>query len=117
MQSAEEILKEKLSKRILSNKTTREGMLACLIVTMLKYLSKKGINSSEEEVRKTIYDYAGEAFTSIKVDFEFPNLEDLKRVKSIVEERIGAPSIKDNAPEIFDEHERICNILFSKYEG
>ena len=39
MEPAEEILKEKLSKRVLSNKTTREGMLACLIVTMMKYLS------------------------------------------------------------------------------
>ncbi len=117
MEPAEEILKEKLSKRVLSNKTTREGMLACLIVTMMKYLSAKGMNSSEDEVRRKIYDYAGEAFRSIKVDFEFPNLEDLKRVKSLIEDKIGAASIKENAPEIFNEHERICSILFSKYEG
>lgn len=117
METAEEILKEKLSKRVLSNKTTREGMLACIIVTMMKYLSSKDINSSEDEVRRKIYDYAGEAFVSIKVDFEFPDLEDLKRVKTIVEEKIGAASIKENAPEIFDEYERTCSILFSKYEG
>ena len=51
MQSAEEILKEKLSKRVLSNKTTREGMLACFIVTLMKYRSLKGIPSPEEEMR------------------------------------------------------------------
>lgn len=117
MESAEEILKEKLSKRVLSNKTTREGMLACFILTMMKSLSKQGANPSEEEVRKKIYDYAGEAFASINVDFEFPNLEDLKRVKGIIEEKIGASSLKEETAEIFAEHERICKVLFEKYEG
>ncbi|HBI24776.1 MAG TPA: hypothetical protein DDX84_11395 [Nitrospiraceae bacterium] len=117
MQPAKEILREKLSKRVLSNKTTREGMLASFIVTMMKYYTRKGTNPSEDEVRKTIYDYAGEAFTSINVDFEFPNLEDLKRVKALIEERLGASSLKEDAPEIFSEHERICNVLFGKYEG
>lgn len=117
MQAAEEILREKLSKRVLSNKTTREGMLACFIVTMKRYLAKKGINHTEEDVRKKIYDYAGEAFASINVDFEFPNLEDLKRVKAVIEDKIGFPSIKEEVSEIFAEHERVCNTLFSKYEG
>lgn len=117
MELAADILKEKLSKRVLSNKTTREGMLACFIVTMMNYLSAKGKNPSEDEVRRKVYDYAGEAFNSINVDFEFPNLDDLKRVKSIIEEKIGAASIKEDSPEIFNEYERICNILFSKYEG
>lgn len=117
MELAADILKEKLSKRVLSNKTTREGMLACFIVTMMNYLSAKGENPSEDDVRRTIYDYAGEAFNSINVDFEFPNLDDLKKVKSIVEGKIEAASIKDSSPEIFNEHERICSILFSKYEG
>ena len=117
MQSAEEILKEKLSKRVLSNKTTREGMLACFIVTMMRYLSLKGIPSSEEEVRKSIYDAANEAFISVKSDFEFPNLEDLKRVKAILENKIKASSLKEEAPELFAEYERVCNILFAKYEG
>lgn len=117
MESAEEILKEKLSKRILSNKTTREGMLACFIVTMMRYLSMKGVNPSEEEVRKTIYDYACEAFASIHVDFESPDLEDLKRVKNIIEEKIGASPLKKEAVELFAEHERTCNALFAKYEG
>lgn len=92
-------------------------MLASFIVTMMKYYTRKGTNPSEDEVRKTIYDYAGEAFTSINVDFEFPNLEDLKRVKALIEERLGASSLKEDAPEIFSEHERICNVLFGKYEG
>lgn len=117
MQSAEEILKEKLSKRVLSNKTTREGMLACFILTMMKYLSKKSTNPQEDEVRKKIYDYAGEAFAAINVDFEFPDLEDLRRVKAIIEEKIGVSSLKKEAVEIFAEHEQICNALFAKYEG
>ena len=117
MQSAEAILQEKLSKRVLSNKTTREGMLACFIVTMMRYLSLKGIPSSEEEVRKSIYDDANEAFVSIKSDFEFPNLEDLKRVKAILEGKIKASSLKEEAPELFAEHERVCSTLFAKYEG
>ena len=117
MESAEDILKEKLSKRVLSNKTTREGMLACFVVTMMRYLSRKGIHSSEDEVRETIYDYAGEAFASIHVDFEFPDLEDLKRVKGLVEEKVKISSIKEEAPELFAEYERICNTLFAKYEG
>ena len=117
MQSAEAILQEKLSKRVLSNKTTREGMLACFIVTMMKYLSMKGIPSSEEEVRKTIYDDSNEAFISIKSDFEFPSLEDLKRVKAILEDKIKASSLKEEAPELFAEHERTCSTLFAKYEG
>ncbi|MBI5192879.1 MAG: hypothetical protein HZA08_05495 [Nitrospirae bacterium] len=117
MELAADILKEKLSKRVLSNKTTREGMLACFIVTMMNYLSAKGKKPSEDDVRRTIYDYAGEAFNSINVDFEFPNLDDLKQVKSIIEEKIDVTSIKEASPEIFDEHERICSILFSKYEG
>lgn len=117
MESAEDILKEKLSKRVLSNKTTREGMLACFILTMMKYLSKKGVNPQEDEVRKKIYDYADEAFASIDVDFEFPDLEDLKRVKAIIEEKIGVSSLRREAAEIFVEHERICKALFAKYEG
>ena len=117
MQSAEEILKEKLSKRVLSNKTTREGMLACFIVTLMKYRTLKGIPSPEEEVRRTIYDNANEAFLSIKSDFEFPSLEDLKRVKAILEDKIKASSLKEEAPELFAEYERVCNILFAKYEG
>lgn len=117
MQSSEEILKEKLSKRVLSNKTTREGMLACFVVTMMKYLSLKGIHSTEDEVRKNIYDVASAAFASINVDFEFPNLEDLKRVKGIIEEKIGASSLKKETADLFAEHERICNALFAKYEG
>lgn len=117
MQSAEEILKEKLSKRVLSNKTTREGMLACFIVTLMKYFSMKDIPSSEEEVRRTIYDNANDAFLSIKSDFEFPTLEDLKQVKAILEDKINASSLKEEAPELFAEHERTCSILFAKYEG
>lgn len=117
MRSAEEILREKLSKRVLSNKTTREGMLACFILTMMKYYSMKGMNKSEDEVRQTIYDYAGEAFASINVDFEFPNLEDLRHVKNIIEEKINAPVLKKEAPGIFAEHEKICDVLFAKYEG
>ena len=117
MESAEDILKEKLSKRVLSNKTTREGMLACFIVTMMRYLSKKGANPSEDEVRRTIYDYASGAFASIRVDFEFPNLDDLRKVKAIIEDKIRASSIKEEAPEIFAEYERTCNTLFAKYEG
>jgi len=114
MQSAEEILKEKLSKRVLSNKTTREGMLACFIVTLMKYRTLKGIPSPEEEVRRTIYDNANEAFLAIKSDFEFPSLEDLKRVKAILEDKIKASSLKEEAPELFAEHERTCSILFAK---
>ncbi|MBI5406192.1 MAG: hypothetical protein HZA18_00675 [Nitrospirae bacterium] len=117
MQSAEEILQEKLSKRVLSNKTTREGMLACFIVTLMKYCSLKGLPSPEEEVRRTIYDNANEAFLAIKSDFEFPSLEDLKRVKTILEDKIKASSLKEEAPELFAAHERICSILFAKYEG
>ena len=117
MQSAEEILKEKLSKRVLSNKTTREGMLACFIVTLMKYRTLKGIPSPEEEVRRTIYDNANEAFLAIKSDFEFPSLEDLKRVKAILEDKINASSLKEEAPELFAEHERTCSILFAKYAG
>ncbi len=117
MRPSEEILKEKLSKRVLSNKTTREGMLSCFVVTMMRYLSFKGFNPSEDEVRRTIYDHADEAFTSIGVDFEFPDLEDLKRVKAIIEEKIDASSLKREATELFSEHENICNALFSKYEG
>jgi len=117
MESCEDILKEKLSKRVLSNKTTREGMLACLVVTWMKYLSMKGASKPEDTVRKAIYDYAGEAFTSIGVDFEFPNLEDLKKVKAVIEERINISSIKKDAPELFNEHERICSTLFQKFEG
>ncbi|OGW44074.1 MAG: hypothetical protein A2132_06990 [Nitrospirae bacterium RBG_16_43_11] len=117
MESCEDILKEKLSKRVLSNKTTREGMLACFVVTMMKYLSKKGISKPEDTVRKTIYDYAGEAFKSIGVDFEFPNLEDLKKIKAIIEEKIDAAAIKKEEPELFNEHERICSTLFRKFEG
>jgi len=117
MEACEDILKEKLSKRVLSNKTTREGMLACLVVTWMKYLDLKGTPQPEDNVRKTVYDYAGEAFTSIGVDFEFPNLEDLKKVKAIVEKKINIFSIKKEAPELFDEHERICSTLFGKFEG
>lgn len=117
MEACEDILKEKLSRRVLSNKTTREGMLACLVVTQMKYLSLKGTPQAEDTVRKAIYDFAGEAFASIGVDFEFPNLEDLKKVKAIVEGRINMPSIKQESPELFNEHERICNALFQKYEG
>ncbi len=117
MESCEDILKEKLAKRVLSNKTTREGMLACFVVTMMKYLSMKGITRPEDTVRKTIYDYAGEAFSSIGVDFEFPNLEDLKKVKAIIEEKIDVSSIKKDATELFNEHERICSTLFQKFEG
>ena len=117
MESCEDILKEKLTKRVLSNKTTREGMLACLVVTWMKYLSMKGASKPEDTVRKAIYDYAGGAFTSIGVDFEFPNLEDLKKVKGIIEERINISSIKKDAPELFNGHERICDTLFQKFEG
>ncbi|MCC7202718.1 MAG: hypothetical protein IT393_08695 [Nitrospirae bacterium] len=117
MEACEDILKEKLSKRVLSNKTTREGMLACLVVTRMKFLALRGTPQPEDSVRKAVYDYAGEAFTSIGVDFEFPNLEDLKKVKAIVEGKIDISSIRQEAPELFSEHESICNILFQKFEG
>lgn len=116
MESAEKILQEKLSKRVLSNKTTREGMLASFIVTMMKYLSSKGINPDEDEVRKNIYDYANEAFSSINVDFEFPDLQDLKRVKEIIEEKINISQLKEELPDLFEEHEWNCRTLFAKYE-
>ena len=117
MEACEDILKEKLSKRVLSNKTTREGLLACFVVTWMKYLSMKGAPQPEDTVRKTVYDYAGEAFTSIGVDFEFPNLEDLKKVKAIIEERINMSSMKKEAPGLLDEHGKLCNTLFQKFEG
>ncbi len=117
MDSCEDILKEKLTKRVLSNKTTREGMLSCLVVTWMKYLFLKGAPQPEDVVRKTIYDYAGEAFASIGVDFEFPNLEDLKKVKAIIEKKINISSMKEEAPELVNEHERICSTLFQKFEG
>lgn len=117
MEACEDILKEKLSKRVLSNKTTREGLLACFVVTWMKYLSMKGTPQPEDTVRKTIYDYAGEAFTAIGVDFEFPNLQDLNKVKNIIEKKIDIFSIKKEAPELFSEHERICSTLFQKFEG
>jgi len=116
MQSAEEILKEKLSKRVLSNKATREGVLACFVSTLSEYLADRGHPETEEEVRKRVYDTACDAFRAIGVDFEFPCLEDLRRVKEILEERFDMTSVKNDAPGLFMKYERICNDLFERYE-
>jgi hypothetical protein len=117
MQSAEEILQEKLSKRVLSNKTTREGLLACMIVTVQKYLSKSSRPLDEEEIRSRLYDEAYDAFRTIGSDFEFPNLDHLKQVKGMVDKNPWLQEIREQAPALFEEYERTCQILFDKYEG
>jgi hypothetical protein len=117
MQSAEEILQEKLSKKVLSNKTTREGLLACMIVTLQKYMSGISRTVSEEEIRLKIYDQAYEAFQSVGGDFEFPNLDDIKRVKQIVEKKTWLQEVQEREPSLFAEYERTCQTLFEKYEG
>ena len=117
MQSAEEILQEKLSKRVLSNKTTREGLLACMIVTVQKYLASVSRPASEEEIRSKLYDEAYDAFRTIGSDFEFPNLDHLKQVKGMVDRNPWLQEIREKAPALYAEYERTCQDLFNKYEG
>ncbi len=117
MQSAAEILQEKLSKRVLSNKTTREGLIACMIVTVRKYLEGLSRPAPEMEVRNKMYDEAYEAFRSLGGDFEFPDLDHLKRVKEIVEGKSLLGEIREKAPALFAEYEQTCRTIFDKYEG
>jgi hypothetical protein len=117
MQSAEEILQEKLSKRVLSNKTTREGLLSCMVVTVMRYLSAQGRPEAEEAIRNPIYDEAYEAFRDIGSDFEFPNLDDLKKVKERVEKKSLLEEIRVKDPGRFTEYDRTCQTLFEKYDG
>lgn len=117
MQSAQEILEEKLSKRVLSNKTTREGLIACMIVTLQKYGASTSKPFSEEEVRTRLYDEAYDAFRTIGSDFEFPNLDHLKKVKNMVEKNPWFQEVKHEAPALFSEYEQTCQVLFDKYEG
>src|SRR3972149_2333248 len=100
MQSAEEILQEKLAKRVLSNKTTREGLLACMIVTVQKYLAASR-PAGEEEIRNKLYDEAYDAFREIGSDFEFPNLDHLKKVKNMVDKTPWLQEVREKAPTLF----------------
>ena len=117
MKPAVEILEEKLSKRWLSNKAVRDGMIACFIKTFQAYDQKMGRVRSEPQVNKAVHDVAEVVFAEIGVGFEVPTLEELKRIKGMMDERLGLRQIQVSNPGLYEEHERICEALFSKMDS
>ncbi len=116
MKPAVEILQEKLSKRWLSNKAVRDGMIACFIKTFQAYDQKIGRVRSEPEVNRVVHDVAEVAFAEIGVGFEVPTLEELKRIKGMMNERLGLIQVQMSDPGLYEEHEKICEALFSKMD-
>lgn len=111
-------INEKLSKKVLSANTIRDAMMASFILTLQKKEESAGAvigdpgkwrQEKAGEMRKV----ASEAFGRIGAPFEYPTLSQMEQVKSEIERHYRW----DRLPPILrDEHERICRLLFSKFE-
>ena len=117
MKPAIEILEEKLSKRWLSNKAVRDAMMASFIKTLQEYKKNMGKVSSEAEINKVVHDVAEAAFKELDVGFEVPTHGELKRIKGMMNERLGLSQFEGENRSLYKEHEKTCEKLLSKMDA
>jgi hypothetical protein len=116
MKSAVEILEEKLSKKWLSNKAVRDGMMACYIKTFQEHDKKSGKARTEAEINKIVHDVAEAIFQELGVGFEVPTREELIRIKTLMNDRLEMTQFGGEDRFLFDEHETTCEALLSKMD-
>ena len=116
MKSAVEILEEKLSKKWLSNKAVRDGMMACFIKTFQEHDKKSGKVRTEAEINKIVHDVGETIFQELGVGFEVPTKEELIRIKKLMNDRLEMAQFGGEDRFLFDEHEKTCEALLSKMD-
>lgn len=117
MKPASEILQEKLSKKWLSNKAVRDGMVACFIKTLQEHDKRSGQNRSEAEINKIVHQVAEGAFAELGVGFEVPTHGELKRIKEMMNDRLGLTQFQETDRPLFEDHENTCETLLSKMDS
>lgn len=109
---------EKLSKKVLSANTVRDGVMASFLIALQKQAEAEGAPVGEParwreakagEIRKV----ASEAFAALAAPFEYPTLSQMKEATAEMERRFGWDRL-DAA--LRREHEETCRALFSKFD-
>lgn len=112
-------IQEKLSKKVLSANTVRDGVMASFLIVLQKQAEAEGGAIAEPgrwreakagEIRKA----AGEAFAAVAAPFEYPTLSQMKQAKLEIERHYRWDRI---APSLRQEHEENCRALFSKFDA
>lgn len=111
-------IQEKLSKKMLSANTVRDAMMASFILTLQKRETAAGVSipdpvSWREGKAREMREAAGAAFAGIGAPFEYPTLPHMEQVKAEIERKYGWDQLDAGLRE---EHERVCRMLFSKFE-
>ena len=116
MKSAVEILEEKLSKKWLSNKAVRDGMMACFIKTFQDHDKKNGKVRAEAEINKVVHDVAETIFQELDIGFEVPTKQELIQIKGLMNDRLDLTQWGGEDRFLFEEHEKTCEALISKMD-
>jgi len=111
-------IQEKLSKKMLSANTIRDAMMASFILILQKKEEGAGLSISDpvswrEAKAREMREVAGAAFAGIGAPFEYPTLPQMEQVKAEIERKYRWDQLDAGLRE---EHERICRMLFSKFE-
>ncbi|MDC4223905.1 MAG: hypothetical protein MPW15_06660 [Candidatus Manganitrophus sp.] len=111
-------IQEKLSKKMLSANTVRDAMMASFILTLQKREEGGGASLSDpvswrEAKAREMREVASAAFAGIGAPFEYPTLPQMEQVKTEIERKYGWDQLDAGLKE---EHERVCRLLFSKFE-
>jgi len=111
-------IQEKLSKKVLSANTVRDGVMASFLIVLQKEAERvegpikepgRWREAKAGEIRKA----ASEAFAALAAPFEYPTLSQMKEAKVEIERHYRWDRL---APSLRQEHEENCRALFSKFD-
>ncbi|HZR47140.1 MAG TPA: hypothetical protein VFA47_10575 [Candidatus Manganitrophaceae bacterium] len=118
-QNPARFIQEKLSKKVLSANTVRDGVMASFLIALQKQAEAEGKAIGEPErwreakageIRKV----ASEAFALLAAPFEYPTLSQMKEATAEIERHYRWDRLD---PALRREHEETCRALFLKFDG
>jgi len=117
LEDPEGFLLEKLSKKVLSANTVRDGILAAFLIVLQKKAETEGAIPLLGEWRaahaEALRRIMGKAFEEMKAPFEYPSPAQLKRVKQVLQKAYDWDRVPDALRQDFELR---CESLFKKFD-
>ena len=126
---AAQLLDSILGKKWLSSNTVREGLIACFTLTLINYakqapLSRIGIELSENKtspqdeaaIYSKVLQISQEGFRTLHIDDEYPTKDQLIKLKTIMETRLGFAKLQKDNPALMDQYSNLTSTLLSKLQ-
>jgi hypothetical protein len=127
---AVQLLDTILKKKWLSSNTVREGLIACFTLTLSNYAKQaplsrllghesgenRAAHLDEDTIYSKVLQAAQDSFQAMKIDDEYPTKDQLLKLKTMMEERLLIPRLKEDDPVLFNEYHRLTQTLLDKME-